>query len=269
MSTSLEAKLADLRRRLSELAPLAIAFSGGVDSTFLLRMAVDTLGRENVLAVTANSPLTAASELQRACDLATRFGAEHLVVPSTEFSNADLRANPPNRCYICKRIRFEQVKRLAAERGFVHLADGTNADDANDYRPGLKAAEELGVVSPLREARLTKADVREAARLLDRPTAVLPSFACRAARVPFGVPLTEEALRRIEQGEQVLADLGLRQYRLRDHGDVARLEVQPGDFGVLLAQRYHVLSALRQLGYRYVALDLAGYRTGSMNEGLV
>ncbi|MGQ9553381.1 MAG: ATP-dependent sacrificial sulfur transferase LarE [Anaerolineae bacterium] len=269
MSTSLEAKLADLRRRLSELAPLAIAFSGGVDSTFLLRMAVDTLGRENVLAVTANSPLTAASELQRACDLATRFGAEHLVVPSTEFGNADLRANPPNRCYICKRIRFEQVKHLAAERGFAHLADGTNADDANDYRPGLKAAEELGVVSPLRDARLTKADVREASRLLDLPTADLPSFACLASRVPYGVPLTEEALRRIEQGEQVLADLGLRQYRLRDHGDVARLEVQPGDFGVLLAQRHHVLSALRQLGYRYVALDLAGYRTGSMNEGLL
>ncbi|MHB0877532.1 MAG: ATP-dependent sacrificial sulfur transferase LarE [Anaerolineae bacterium] len=261
-------KLRCLQQRLGDLRPLAIAFSGGVDSSLLLRVAVDTLGRDAVLAVTADSPLTARSELERAKQLAHDLGAQHLVVPSSEFEDERLRANPPDRCYICKRSRFEQLRRLAAASGYPHLADGTNVDDAADYRPGTRAAVELGVVSPLRDAGLTKADIRALSRSLGLPTADLPSFACLASRVPYGTRLEEAQLRRIEQSESLLADLGLRQYRVRDHGDVARLEVLPEDFSLVVANREWLVASLRELGYTYVALDLAGYRMGSMNEGV-
>lgn len=266
--TELAVKLDDLRSRLTRLDRLAIAYSGGVDSALLLRLAVDALGPDRVLAITADSPLTPASELERARRVAAGMAARHLVVASGEFADEGLRANPPDRCYICKRIRFDELRRLARSHGFEHLADGTNADDAQDYRPGLRAAAELGVISPLRDAGLTKADIRRASRQLALPTADLPSFACLASRVPYGVPLTDAVLRRIEAGEEVLAALGLRQYRLRHHGDIARVEVPLDDFAALLAHREPVIEALKQAGYRYVTLDLAGYRTGSLNEVL-
>jgi len=268
MSPDLQAKFDSLRSGLRRLGRLAIAYSGGVDSTFLLRVASETLGPENVLAITAASPVTPASEMRRAQEMAAQMGVTHLVVQSGEFADAGFRSNPPDRCYICKRIRFEQLIALARERGFEHLADGTNVDDMGDYRPGLKAAEELGVLSPLRDAGMGKADIRAASRLLGLPTADLPSFACLASRVPYGTPLTEAVLARIERGEEMLSQLGLHQYRLRDHGDMARIEVPPEDFALLLAQRESLVQQLKQLGYHYVTLDLAGYRTGSMNETL-
>jgi len=264
----LDAKLAFLRQRLIELAPLAIAYSGGVDSTLLLRVAVDAVGAGKVLAITADSPLTARSELERAVRQAEAMGAQHLVVPSPEFADDRVRANPPDRCYFCKRIRFGQVRELAAARGFLNVADGTNADDAADYRPGTRAAAELGVVSPLRDAGLTKVEIRSLSRRHDLPIADLPSFACLASRVPYGSRLEEPRLQRIEAGEAALAALGLQQYRLRDHGDMARIEVLPDDFATVMAAREHLVNLLRDLGYTYVALDLAGYRTGSMNEGM-
>jgi len=239
-----------------------------VDSTFLLRVALETLGRESVLAITADSPLTSQGELGRAKSLAKSMSAEYLVVRSRDFDDPRLRANPPDRCYVCKSIRFGELCQLAQERGIQHLADGTNADDTSDYRPGAKAAEELGVVSPLRDAGLSKADIREASRELALPTADLPRFACLASRVPYGTPLSEDKLRPIERGEEALAELGPRQYRLRDHGDIARIEVLPRDFAILLARREQLAARLRAYGYRYIALDLDGYRLGSMNEAL-
>jgi len=261
-------KLAHLRRQLTQLAPLAIAFSGGVDSTLLLRLALDTLGADKVLAITADSPLTARGELLRARELAQAMGAQHLVLPTLEFADQRVRSNPPDRCYFCKRIRFEALRQAATASGFVNVADGTNADDAADYRPGTRAAAELGIVSPLRDAGLTKAEIRELSRRYALPTADLPSFACLASRVPYGTGLEEAQLQRIEAGEKVLAALGVQQYRLRDHGDVARLEVLPQDFATVIAAREVLVAALRELGYTYVALDLTGYRTGSMNQGI-
>lgn len=265
---NLDPKLDRLRRRLCRLGRLAIAYSGGVDSTLLLKVAVDTLGQEHVLAITADSPVSTAAERERAQALARALGVEHLVVPSSEFDEPDFVANRPDRCYVCKRLRFGQLRELAQARGFPHLADGTNLDDGAEYRPGMRAAAELGVLSPLREAGLSKEDIRQASRALGLPTAELPSFACLASRVPYGTPLTEETLRRIEAGEQVLAGLGLRQYRLRDHGDVARIEVPPEQIPILVEARGQVCAAIKELGYRYVALDLEGYRTGSLNEAL-
>lgn len=264
----LDSKLCRLRDHLSRLGRLALAYSGGVDSTLLLKVAVDTLGPQNVLAITADSPVTTEKERERARTLARSMGVEHLVVPSSEFDEPDFVANRPDRCYVCKRLRFGQLRELAGERGFSHLADGTNVDDTSDYRPGQRAAEELGVLSPLRDAGLGKADIREASRVLGLPTADLPSFACLASRIPYGTPLSEEALRRIEAGEQALAALGLRQYRLRDHGDVARIEVPPDQIPVVVEARTQLTAAIRSLGYRYVAVDLEGYRTGSLNEAL-
>ncbi len=264
----LEQKWERLQRLLRNLGRVAIAYSGGVDSTFLLRAAVDTLGADNVLALTARSPVGTDAEMKRAVDWAAAMGARHLVVDSAEFSLPGFVANRPDRCYVCKQARFSQLLRLAAELGFEKLLDGTNADDAGDYRPGTRAAAELGVVSPLRDADYTKSDIREASRELGLPSADLPSFACLASRVPYGTPLTEEALRRIEAGEEMLAALGLSQYRLRDHGDVARIEVPAADLVTVLGAREQIVAALRDLGYRYVSLDLQGYRTGSLNEVL-
>jgi len=267
--SELQSKLSDLALHLQHLERIAVAYSGGVDSTFLLHMAVRALGHENVLAITADSPVTPRSEIERAKKLASAMGAEHLVVASAEFEDPRFRANSPDRCYICKRIRFQQLKELAKERGYSHLADGTNVDDEHDYRPGSRAARELGVASPLKSVGFTKADIREASRILGLATADLPSFACLASRIPYGTPLDADILSRVESGERVLAGIGVRQYRLRHHDDIARLEVSPDDFGVILKEREYIVMALRKLGYQYVTLDLGGYRSGSLNEVLV
>jgi len=266
--SDLEQKWERLQTLLRDLDRVAIAFSGGVDSTFLLRAAIDTLGRDNVLALTARSPVGTDAEMRRAVDWAAAMGARHLVVDSDEFSRPEFVANEPDRCYVCKHARYSRLLRLAGELGFKRLLDGANSDDAGDYRPGTRAAVELGVASPLRDAGFSKTDIREASRALGLPSADLPSFACLASRVPYGTPLTEETLRRIESGEQVLAALGLSQYRLRDHGDVARIEVPANDLAAVLDARERIVAALKSLGYRYVSLDLQGYRTGSLNEVL-
>lgn len=266
--SELDRKWDSLRSQLRDLGRVAIAYSGGVDSTFLLRVAADTLGPENVLALTAHSPVGTAAELDRAKRWAAEIGALHLVVESSEFSDPAFVANQPDRCYVCKKGRFSQLLGLARARGIHHLLDGTNADDAEDYRPGTRAAAELGVISPLLDAGFTKSDIRAASRSLALPSADLPSFACLASRIPYGTSLTEESLRRIEAGEEALAALGLKQYRLRHHGVIARIEVPAEDLARVLAERETVLGALRELGYRYVTLDLQGYRTGSLNEVL-
>jgi len=264
----LDARRAALDGTLRGLGRVAVAFSGGVDSSFLLRAAVDCLGAPNVLAVTVASPVHPGWEREEAQSLARSLGVEHLIVESNELKNDEFAANPPDRCYICKFGRFTELTRLAREHGFSSVLDGGNADDVNDYRPGQRAADELGVRSPLREAGLSKADVRALSRLLGLPTWDRPSRACLASRFPYGERITREGLRQVDEAESFLQRLGIRQLRVRHHGSLARIELAPEDFGVTMSHREELVARLKGLGFTYVTLDLAGFRSGSMNEVL-
>jgi pyridinium-3,5-biscarboxylic acid mononucleotide sulfurtransferase len=253
---------------LHGLGRVAVAFSGGVDSSFLLRAAVDCLGAPNVLAVTVASPVHPSWEREEAESLGRSLGVEHLIVESNELEIDEFAANPPERCYICKFGRFTELTRLARVHGFSTVLDGSNADDVNDYRPGQRAADELGVSSPLREAGLSKADVRSLSRLLGLPTWDRPSRACLASRFPYGERITREGLRQVDEAESFLLQMGVRQLRVRHHGDLARIELAPEDFGVAMSQREKLVTRLKELGFTYITLDLAGFRSGSMNEVL-
>lgn len=247
---------------------VVVAFSGGVDSTFLLALATETLGAANVLAVTNVSAIHSRADSAQARALAAEIGVEMLEVLGHELESHHFKANPPERCYHCKLEIFGSLKRLAEMRGYNAVLSGTNADDAGDFRPGAKAEDELGVVRPLRDAGMTKADIRAASRAMGLPTADKPSMACLASRIPYGQPITAEKLARIEQAEALLAELGIRQYRVRDHEILARIEVLPDDMAILLQNRQRIVDELKGLGYTYVTFDLQGFRSGSMNETL-
>lgn len=259
-----------LQAQLRGMGRVVIGFSGGVDSSFLLRTACDTLGPDNVLAVTADSPSLPRRDLESAKALAAGMQVRCLVLATDEMADARFTANPPNRCYFCKHHLFETVVKLAKEQGFHAVLDGNNADDVGDFRPGRKAAAELGVRSPLLEAGLTKAEIRAQSRLLGLPTADKPAAACLASRLPYGTPITAAALARIEGAEELLQELGFVHVRVREHGDVARIEVPAADIPRLADEsvRRGLVPGLKKLGYRYVTLDLQGYRTGSMNEAV-
>ncbi|MDO4960458.1 MAG: ATP-dependent sacrificial sulfur transferase LarE [Eubacteriales bacterium] len=249
---------------------VAVAFSGGVDSTFLLRAAIDALGKENVIAISAKSCSFPERELNEAKDYCAAGSIRHFVVESDELNVEGFRDNPPNRCYLCKHELFRQLIDTARENGIAVVAEGSNMDDNGDYRPGLIAVKELGVASPLRKAELYKEEIRILSKELGLPTWSKPSFACLASRFVYGEKIDEEKLGMVEKAEQLLMDLGFRQLRVRIHGKLARIEVTPDEFERIMPEetRRLIYDSLKGYGFSYVTLDLMGYRTGSMNETL-
>lgn len=264
----LAARREDLETILGSLGSAAIAFSGGVDSTLLVAEARRVLGRDNVLAVTADSETYVSEELERARELAEQLDVRHTVIETRELDVPHFRNNPPTRCYYCKHELFSTVKKIAEANGLAAVCDGANADDVNAWRPGLKAAAELGVRSPLKEAGFTKDLVRALSRDLGLPTWDRPAMACLASRFPYGEPITEQKLGRVAAAEALLRTLGFMGCRVRDHETIARIEVAPSDIPHLIEHRERLTRDLKALGYAYVTADLEGYRAGAMDEVL-
>ncbi len=269
MRSDLQTKYEQLKGALRSIDGAVVAYSGGVDSTLLLKAAVEVLG-ERALAVTAESETYPRREGGEAVRLAKELGARHRLIETSELAIEHFANNPPERCFYCKKELFGSLVGIAREEGLEAVLDGSNADDTSDYRPGMQAASELGVRSPLQEAGLRKDDIRQISRELGLPTWDKPAFACLASRFPYGERITAEKLLRVGAAEDLVRNLGVTQVRVRDHGEIARIEVSREDFDVVMrsANRERIAAELRKLGYLYITLDLEGYRSGSMNAPL-
>lgn len=268
LGPELREKLSRCQEILRRLRRVVVAFSGGVDSTFLLALAVRTLGAENVLAAVGVSASLAGRERDDARRFAAQLGARLREIDTAELDDPNYAANPADRCFYCKSELFTRLNALAEQENFHAVLSGANADDTGDFRPGLAAGKQLGVASPLLEAALTKADIRAAARAMHLPAWNKPAYACLSSRVPYGEPITPEKLSRIERAEAVLHELGFAGCRVRDHGDIARVEVPAEAIEAAAAAADRIAGPLKALGYTYVTLDLEGFRSGSMNEPL-
>ena len=261
-------KFVKLKQILKELESVVVAYSGGVDSSFVLKIAYDVL-EDRVQAVTAVSPSLPARELEQARQVARWIGAPHVEIESHELEDANYLANTPQRCFFCKNEVYSLLADHARQNGLQVVVDGTNADDLNDHRPGRQAAREHGVRSPLQEAGLSKAEIRSLAREMGLPNWDKPAAACLSSRVPYGTLISIPVLKQIETAERTLLDLGFREVRVRCHDQIARIEISPDDFDELLGQREKILESMKSLGFVYITLDLAGFRSGSLNEALI
>ncbi|MCL6518950.1 MAG: ATP-dependent sacrificial sulfur transferase LarE [Armatimonadetes bacterium] len=269
MFFDMDTKYDKLKDIIGKMNSILVAYSGGVDSTLLLKASLDVLG-DRVVAVIATSETYPADEIEQAEKTAIALGARVIKIRTHELDNPSFAINTPERCYYCKRELFAKLKQVAAGAGLKWVAHGANVDDLKDYRPGAKAASEMDIRAPLQEAGLTKADIREISRELGLPTWDKPSLACLASRIPYGVQITAEALQKVDKAETALKGLGFRQVRVRHHDTIARIEVEMEELPKLLDSKIRpkVVEELKKVGYLYVAVDLEGYRTGSMNEAL-
>ncbi|TDL75625.1 ATP-dependent sacrificial sulfur transferase LarE [Rhodococcus qingshengii] len=264
----LTTKYNKLQSILRDLKSVVVAFSGGVDSTLLLKAAIDTLGTDNVLAVTADSETYPTSELIEAKKLAEKIGAKHQVIETSELMIPGYSENNKNRCYFCKSSLFDHLIPILEEQGYRNVIYGVIADDMNEYRPGMQAAKEKGIRGPLLEANLYKQEIRELSREFDLPTWNKPSFACLSSRIAYGEYITKEKLTKVEKAEAYLKTLHIRQVRVRTHQEMARIEVEPNDMQKILEHHASIVRELQDYGYKYITLDLIGYQSGSMNKVL-
>jgi uncharacterized protein len=269
MEQLIQEKYDKLKRMIIEAGSAAIAFSGGVDSTFLFKVCVDLLGNR-ALAVTARSETFPARELEQAKDLAKQIGGKHVIIHSEELEVPGFSDNPPHRCFLCKKELFSKIKNIAGQNGIRWVFDGNNADDAGDFRPGRAAGQQLGIRSPLDEAGLNKEEIRSLSKMLNLPTWDKPSFACLSSRFPYYTKITRPALKQVENAESYLWKLGMRAFRVRHHDTIARIELGTKEMRLVWEHNLKdkLVKHFKSLGYNYVTLDLEGYRTGSMNETL-
>lgn len=261
-------KLKKLKGMIKKMRKVIIAYSGGADSSFLLKISRDILGKENVIAVTAKSQIYPLSEYKQACKFTKQFNIKHIIITTDELKNRDFIKNSLMRCYFCKKELFQKISKLAKKLKIKHLLDGTNLDDKKDFRPGSIAAKEFNVKSPLSAVGLSKKEINLLSNHLGLPTAFKPPMACLASRIPYGEEITVRKLKMIEKAEEFIEKLGFHQVRVRYHNNIARIEIQKEKFKTFLEKSHNIVKKLKSLGFIYVTLDLEGYRQGSMNEAI-